>query len=173
MAVAGGGRTRVEEADRQVARRIRERRVALGLTQGDLAARLGLTPQQVRRYEAGADRLTAGRLHVVAETLGVGVAHLYEGLPTVAAPDPADGGRIGLALARKFAAVTDRRHQEALLALARALAGGYEGELEHDRLVLGHQRMITPPPSGGESPARDSGPHRLSGGVRIQRESGG
>jgi transcriptional regulator with XRE-family HTH domain len=123
VAVAGGGRRRVEGVDRHVARRMRERRLALGLTQGEVAARLGLTYQQVHKYEAGMNRITVGRLHAVAEVLGVEVGHFYEGLRTPAPAGPAHRGRPGLALARSFLAIADRRHREALLALARALAG--------------------------------------------------
>ncbi len=101
---------------------MRARRVALGISQGDLAARLGLTYQQVQKYEAGADRITVGRLHAVAGALGVGVGHFYEGLQAPAPAGPAHGGRPGLALARNFAAIADPRRREALLALARALA---------------------------------------------------
>ena len=126
MAVAGGGRGRVEAVDRHVARRLRERRVALGLTRGELAEGLGVSAQQVQKYEAGTDRLTVGRLHAVAEALGVGPAHFYEGLRTVGGPGPAPAGRAGFALARDFAAIADRRRQEALCVLARALAGGDE-----------------------------------------------
>jgi transcriptional regulator with XRE-family HTH domain len=125
---AGGKRGRVDEVDRHVARRMRARRLALGLSQDDLAARLGTTPQQVHKYEVGANRITVGRLHAVAEALGVDVGHFYEGLraPAPAGPAPARGDRGGLALARNFAAIADPRRREALLALARALAGGDE-----------------------------------------------
>ena len=127
MVAPGGGRGRVQEVDRHVARKMRERRVALGLSQSNLAARLELTPQQLHKYEAGANRITVGRLHAVAGALGVGVGHFYEGLRTPAPAGPARGGRPGLALARNFAAIADPRRREALLALARALAGGNEG----------------------------------------------
>jgi transcriptional regulator with XRE-family HTH domain len=126
VAVAGGGRRRVEEVDRQVARRVRERRLALGIGQAELAPRLGVSPQQVHKYETGESRLTIGRLHAVAEALGVDVGHFYEGLQTPTPADLAHGGRPGLALARNFAAIADPRRQRALLALARALAGGDE-----------------------------------------------
>jgi transcriptional regulator with XRE-family HTH domain len=124
VAGGGGGRGRVEEVDRHVARRVRERRLALGITQGGLAVRLGTTPQQVHKYEAGANRLTVGRLHAAAEALGVDVGHFYEGLraPAPSGQAPARGDRGGLALARNFAAIADPRRREALLALARALA---------------------------------------------------
>ena len=91
MAVAGGDRGRVEAVDRHVARRLRERRVALGLTQGQLAARIGVTYQQVYKVEAGVNRLTVGQLAGLAEALGVGPAHFYEGLrtPARAGPDAA------------------------------------------------------------------------------------
>jgi transcriptional regulator with XRE-family HTH domain len=122
VAGAGRGRGRVEEVDRHVARRMRERRLALGLSQDDLAARLGTTYQQLHKYEVGVNRITVGRLHAAAEALGVDVGHFYEGLGAPVPPGPAHAGRGGLALARNFAAIADPRRREALLALARALA---------------------------------------------------
>jgi hypothetical protein len=52
------------------------------------------------------------------------VGHFYEGLGTAAAAESGGRGRAGLELARNFAAIADPRRREALLALARALAGG-------------------------------------------------
>ncbi len=56
--------------DSLVAKRIRERRIANGMTQQHLAERVGVAPQQVHRYECGASRITAGRLSQIAEALG-------------------------------------------------------------------------------------------------------
>lgn len=63
-----------------VGRRLRELRVAKGLTQAELGERLGVTQQAVANYEAGNDRLTAARLYQAAKALGVGVGELFEGI---------------------------------------------------------------------------------------------
>ena len=93
-------------------RGLKLRRVALGLTQAGLADRLGVTYQQMHKYEAGANRITAGRLHAVAEALGVGMGHFYEGLQAPDWPGTAQRDRAGLALARSFLAIADRRHYQ-------------------------------------------------------------
>lgn len=83
--------------DLVVGRNIRIWRMAKGLSQAQLAQRLGLTFQQVQKYETGANRIGTGRLVKVAGILGVPLAALFEGA------DGADHARALLAL------VADRR----------------------------------------------------------------
>jgi len=111
-----------QDVDRHVARMIRERRLELGLTGQQLAERIGTTYQQVHKYERGLDRITAGRLHQIAEALGVGPAYFFEGLGAAPAAEPRQ--RVVLELARDFTHLPSRRHQEALAELARALNEG-------------------------------------------------
>jgi transcriptional regulator with XRE-family HTH domain len=68
------------EIDRALALRIRERRVMLGLTQKQMADRIGVTYQQVNKYEQGANRISVARLFAIAEGLGVHPAELITGL---------------------------------------------------------------------------------------------
>jgi transcriptional regulator with XRE-family HTH domain len=72
--------------DIQVGNRIRIRRKLLGLTQRDLARRLGLTFQQVQKYESADTRVSAGRLHDIAALLGVPVACFFEDDPDTLIP---------------------------------------------------------------------------------------
>ena len=111
-----------QDVDRHVARMIRERRIMLGLTQQQLAERSETIYQQVYRYERGLDRITAGRLHQIAEALGVGPSYFFEGLGAASAAEPRQ--RVALELARDFTHLPSRRHQEALVGLARALNEG-------------------------------------------------
>ena len=110
-----------QEVDRHVARRMRERRTMLGLTQQQVAEWIGVTYQQAHKYEIGADRLSVGRLHAIARGLGVEPAYFFEGLGTKPAPEPRE--RRMTELARDFLNLPSRRHQEAIAELARALAG--------------------------------------------------
>ena len=133
------GRPRAGAVERHVGARIRERRVMLGLSQHDIAGLLGVSVQHANSYERGANRVTAGRLHQVAEALGVGVGYFYEGVGQAGVTSgPTPQQRRLLELARDFANLRSRRHQEALCQLARALAGPQAepgGEAEADEAV--------------------------------------
>lgn len=63
--------------DNHVAGRLRLRRVLLGLSQDDLARRLGVTSQQVQKYEAGETRISASRLYEIAQHLGVPITWFF------------------------------------------------------------------------------------------------
>jgi transcriptional regulator with XRE-family HTH domain len=67
-----------DQVDVQVGQRIRIQRLAITMSQVTLANALGVTLQQVRRYEKGVSRLGAGRLTAIATALGVPVADLLE-----------------------------------------------------------------------------------------------
>jgi len=113
---------RIEEIDRQVGRRIRERRVMLGLTQQQLADLIGVTYQQAHKYERSINRVSAGRLYEIARVLDVSVAYFFEGIDDQAEPAQGPRERMYLDLARNFSQISNERHQEALSQLARALA---------------------------------------------------
>ena len=97
-------------------------RLALGLTMQEVAAALGVPYQQLHKYETGANRLSAGRLFLLAEALGVGVAHFFEGEDEEVAA-PTGHRRAQLDLVRNFARIPDRQQREAVARLARTLAG--------------------------------------------------
>ena len=65
--------------DKEIGRRIREARRAGSLSQTDLADKIGVTFQQVQKYEKGTNRVSVGRLHRIAEALGVSALSLLEG----------------------------------------------------------------------------------------------
>src|SRR3974390_2752228 len=64
--------------DAQVGNRVRLRRMLVGMSQEKLGELLGLTFQQVQKYEKGVNRIGAGRLYQVADILGVPVSYFYE-----------------------------------------------------------------------------------------------
>jgi transcriptional regulator with XRE-family HTH domain len=83
--------------DRHVGSRVRLRRVMLGMTQEKLGEALGLTFQQVQKYEKGTNRIGASRLQQISRTLDVPPAFFFEGAPSfeaIANPEP---GRLGVA----------------------------------------------------------------------------
>jgi transcriptional regulator with XRE-family HTH domain len=119
---AGPGRSRAQDVDRHVGARMRERRIMLGLTQQQMAELIGVTYQQAHKYEKGINRIAAGRLHNIAQALGVDVGYFFEGLNSDRAFRATPQQRMLLELARNFISIPERRHQEAMCALARALA---------------------------------------------------
>ena len=66
--------------DRIVGQRLRWRRRELKLTQEQLGEKLGLTFQQVQKYEKGVNRISAGRLFEIARALGITITYFYEGV---------------------------------------------------------------------------------------------
>lgn len=71
--------------DAHIGGRVRSRRRALGFTQDFLAERVGVTAQQVHKYESGANRVAASKLYEVAVVLQAPISYFFEGLPGVAA----------------------------------------------------------------------------------------
>jgi len=70
--------------DRYVGSRVRARRVGIRLSQTKLGEAIGVTFQQVQKYENGTNRIGASNLFKIAKTLGVDVAYFFEGVQEIA-----------------------------------------------------------------------------------------
>ncbi len=130
---SAGGRSRALDVDHYVSLRIRQRRIMLGLTQQQMAELIGVTYQQAHKYETGINRISAGRLYQIAQALGVEISYFFEDIdpekrnrPKASEMMPQQ--RMLLELARNFAAINSRRHQDALCNLARVLANAEAAE---------------------------------------------
>lgn len=77
------------DIDEHFGNRLRRRRRMLGLTQQDVAERVGVRFQQIQKYECGANRMSAARLWQMVQALDVPVTYFYDGLE---APKPQDRG---------------------------------------------------------------------------------
>lgn len=115
--------------DHHVGKRLRRRRRLLGLTQQQLADRVGVRFQQIQKYECGANRVSAARLFQLSESLNVPVGYFYEGLSD---DSQSDAGAIGsemltrretLELVRVYYQL-DEQPRRRLLDLAKAMQGG-------------------------------------------------
>ena len=73
--------------DAHVGARIRMRRQLINMSQERLGELLGITFQQIQKYEKGSNRISASRLFYAAKTLGVPVTFFYDGLPGTEAGD--------------------------------------------------------------------------------------
>ncbi len=77
---------RTAELDRRIGERVRTARLMKGVSQGYLGAELGITFQQVQKYEKGTNRVSASTLLRIAEVLGMDLQYFFSGdLPSVAA----------------------------------------------------------------------------------------
>ncbi len=131
------GTRRANPIDVHVGSRVRLRRMLLGMSQEKLGENLGLTFQQIQKYEKGINRIGASRLFDLSKVLSVPVQFFYEELPTSSggnAPGFAEpptenyaveflGSREGLELNKAFARITDPRVRRSIVELVRAFAG--------------------------------------------------
>jgi len=112
-----------EEVDRHIGRRIRHRRQMLGLSQQELGDCVGVTYQQVFKYETGQNRVAAAQLYAHAAVLEVEIGYFYEGYGEASRrPSPPSHDRLVMELVGSFLAIPDRHLQEALCQVVRALA---------------------------------------------------
>jgi transcriptional regulator with XRE-family HTH domain len=124
--------------DAHVGSRVRLRRILLGMSQERLAEQLGLTFQQVQKYEKGINRIGASRLFDLAHVLGVPVQFFYEKAPSTEgaggsavgfAEQTTEGyisdflsSREGLELNRAFVRIADHKVRRSIIDLVRLLA---------------------------------------------------
>lgn len=136
-------RGRASPVDVHVGARLRLRRTLLGMSQEALAEAIGLTFQQVQKYERGTNRIGAGRLYEISRVLGVPVSYFYEnwnprgsghrseapGLSEAAAAFESLPGahRETLELVRAFNRITDPTIRKKVGDLIRAMAPSEEG----------------------------------------------
>jgi transcriptional regulator with XRE-family HTH domain len=126
---------RPDPVDIEVGHRIRIERLARGLSQTALANQLGVTFQQVQKYEKGTNRIGAGRLQHISHILQVPVSFLFEGAPTphphqdgaIAAPSPSYVSDFlatsdGLALSKAFMRIKEPRLRRRIVDLVEEIA---------------------------------------------------
>ena len=117
--------------DIQVGNRVRIRRMLIGMSQERLGDLLGLTFQQVQKYEKGVNRIGAGRLFEVSRILNVPIDFFYEGVstqPGVSEPEAAPpvmefvSSGEGLQLSLAFMKIKDAKVRKRVLDLVKSLA---------------------------------------------------
>ena len=122
--------------DKHVGSRVRMRRMMLGMSQEKLGDALGLTFQQVQKYEKGTNRIGASRLQHISIILQVPVAFFFEGAPTISGkaegmgevPSPAYVSDFlatsdGLALTKSFMRIKNAKLRRRIVELVEQIAG--------------------------------------------------
>jgi transcriptional regulator with XRE-family HTH domain len=115
--------------DRHIGLQLRSRRKEMGLKQRDIAAMLGLTFQQVQKYESGASRISASKLHLLAQKLQVPMQFFFDGLDPAlegqTAPASESFGSVDEyhALRSAFGKIEAPSARRSVINLVRSLAG--------------------------------------------------
>ncbi len=127
--------------DEHVGQRLRMRRMLLGLTQEQVGDKIGLTFQQIQKYERGANRIGASRLYAISNALEVPVSFFFQDMPgkyeDKFAPGFAEGSlpefkhdpfadRDTLKLVRAFHQIQDLKLRKQVLDLAQSMAEAFE-----------------------------------------------
>lgn len=127
--------------DKHVGARVRMRRMMLSMSQEKLGDALGLTFQQVQKYEKGANRIGASRLQQIAQILQVPVSFFFEGAPNsglqsgeglAEAPSPTYVSDFlatsdGLALTKAFMRIKDPKLRRRIVDLVEQMVADHEG----------------------------------------------
>lgn len=100
---------------------IKRRRIECGLSQDELGQRIGLTFQQIQKYERGANRVSASRLFDIAEALEVPPAYFFPQSKTDTV-HPVDRHRRSLELVRNFDGIPDEEQRKSVYALVKSLS---------------------------------------------------
>lgn len=119
--------------DVHVGSQIRMRRKMIGMSQSALGEKLGITFQQIQKYEKGTNRVGASRLQGIANILGVEVSALFQGVAPISQPDSALGNDMagiqtflsssdGFALNQAFVKIKDGAVRRRIVALVTSLA---------------------------------------------------
>jgi transcriptional regulator with XRE-family HTH domain len=121
--------------DKYVGSRVRMRRIMLGMSQEKLGEALGLTFQQIQKYEKGTNRVGASRLQQISEVLHVPVSFLFDGGPSGAIGSEASAESAspayiadflatseGLALTRAFTRIPDAKLRRSIVDLVEQIA---------------------------------------------------
>jgi transcriptional regulator with XRE-family HTH domain len=136
---------RVNPVDVHVGNRLRLRRMLIGMSQEQLGEQMGLTFQQIQKYEKGVNRIGASRLFRLSQVLSVPVQFFYDELTVAKAPqagmaagfaEPAQehfildflNTREGLELNRHFVKIEDPKVRRSVVDLVRSLSGSVPSE---------------------------------------------
>jgi transcriptional regulator with XRE-family HTH domain len=125
MSVSNSEKFSASDVDKIVGERIRRRRILTGLTQDQLGEALGVSYQQIQKYETGANRVSAGRLYLLAERLEVAPGWFFDGLTDgleTSKDDLQGSSRFAIECVRNLARINDERSRAAILNLIRTLA---------------------------------------------------
>jgi len=126
------GQSKFTACDREIGARVKTLRLFRRVTQSALAKRLGVSFQQVQKYELGANRISAGRLFQIAQVLNVEIGFFFEDIEIdvslKAEPSPSQLTRGDIKFANAMADIKDARLRECIWDLIETLKSLHDPE---------------------------------------------
>lgn len=124
----------IEEIDKYIGLKIQELRLSHGMSRQDLGDKIEVTHQQLQKYEMGINRVSAGRLALIAKCLDTSVSTFYEGLDSKLNVTPSDidinqNQRMCIEVSRNFMRIKNPEHKDAINSLVRILARGEQQDI--------------------------------------------
>lgn len=112
----------IQEVDQFIGEKIYSLRLAKGLSRQQLSDVIGVTHQQLQKYEKGTNRISVGRLVLIAKALGKTVNYFYDGLDSQSSePILTQHQRMCIEVSRNFMKIRNAEHQNAVNSLVRSL----------------------------------------------------
>ncbi len=112
----------IKEVDEFIGDKIYNLRLGKGLSRQQLAEVIGVTHQQLQKYEKGTNRISVGRLVLIAKALGKNVHYFYDGIDSEAQePMVTQHQRMCIEVSRNFMKIRSSEHQHAVNTLVRSL----------------------------------------------------
>lgn len=110
-----------DKIDKVIGTKIHELRITLGLSRQQLAAKIGVTHQQLQKYEKGTNRVSAGRLMAIAKALGKSTGFFFDNAEEGHEALPSQHQRMCIEVSRNFMRIKDPNHQNAINLLVKTL----------------------------------------------------
>lgn len=113
----------IVEVDKYIGGRIYSLRLAQGLSRQQLSKIIGVTHQQLQKYEKGTNRISVGRLVLIAKALSKDTSYFYEGLEAAdSEPVATQHQRMCIEVSRNFMKIENSEHQTAVNTLIKLLS---------------------------------------------------
>lgn len=110
------------QIDNLIGVKIQELRISMGLSRQQLAEKIGVTHQQLQKYEKGTNRISAGRLAAIAKSLQKPASYFFEDFEDSDAILPTQHQRMCIEISRNFLRINDPKLQNAVNSLVRILS---------------------------------------------------
>jgi transcriptional regulator with XRE-family HTH domain len=113
----------IDLIDKYIGKKIQELRLARGLSRQELGDKIGVTHQQCQKYEKGLNRISAGRLMLIATVLEKPIQYFFVDINTDkrAVPLNTDHQRMCIEISRNFMKIKNENHKEAINILVKSL----------------------------------------------------